>query len=169
MTLDFQTKVVLSGIFETYRQQVVATKLNPSTENMYTDSFAYAILSRVCPAYDHHPKDLLQENTTEALTEEYPFEQIYKIQRESVIEIAEMLDEAWRSKKEITFYDVETIYFKRPWKGSHVRIDLIDICRYLFLSNMFDSAFWTHFMSSAPAEAHGLTDEWDADDLYDID
>jgi antitoxin MazE len=77
------------------------------------------------------------------------------------------MDEKWLKKETITFYDIEMPYKagSKRWAGRTARTDLIAICRYFFLQNLFDEKFWKAFTSDCPAEAHGITATWDRDEL----
>jgi hypothetical protein len=98
-----------------------------------------------------------------------PFYETYDVGFELVKEIAELLDKKWRDNEKITFYDVENPYKLggQHWNGKDVRVDLINICRYFYLSNMFDEDFWKEFMSNSPSEASYVTSEWSRDEIAD--
>jgi hypothetical protein len=145
-------KVILKALAEIRRNQILAAKFNPATEDMYSDAFAHAVLHRIYPFQDEGVG--FMSETSEILNV-LPFYEAYDVGRELVEEIAELLHEKWRAKKKITFYDVEGPYKLegQPWKGVDARTDLINICRYFYLAHMFDDKFWKVFMSDAPSEA----------------
>lgn len=159
-------RVLLRGMFEVYRHQVLVTKLDTNTRSMYTNAYVYALLHRVCPAYDNQLESL-QENAF-ALLSRFPFEDVYDVKRGPVEEVAEFLDAEWMAKRKVTFYDVEHLYkSSKKWQEKFLRPDLIAICRYLFLHDMFDADFWKSFCSNAPSEAHALTHDWDNREIMD--
>jgi hypothetical protein len=48
---------LLKALAEIRRRQIVATKANEQTEDVYTNAFVYAVLHSVCPIY-HEQADL---------------------------------------------------------------------------------------------------------------
>jgi antitoxin MazE len=158
------SKVVLKALAEVRRRQIVATKFNPQTENIYSDAFVHAVMHSVYPMNEEHLG--FKDNLSEIL-DSLPFYETYDVSFELVKEIAEMLDKKWLNKEKITFYDVESPYrlSGEHWKGKDARMDLINICRYLYLSHMFDKDFWKEFMSESPSEASDVTSEWSRDEL----
>jgi antitoxin MazE len=118
----------------------------------------------VYPIKHEHPG--FKENLTDILPS-FPFYETYDAGFELVNSIAKLLDEKWVKKEKITYYDVEGPYKEggEHWPGTDVRVNLIDICRYLYLCPMFDAEFWKEFMSNAPSEASNVTSEWSPDEL----
>jgi hypothetical protein len=43
------SKVILKALAEVRRRQIIATKFNPQTENMYSDAFAHAVMHSIYP------------------------------------------------------------------------------------------------------------------------
>lgn len=160
-------KVILKALAEVRRRQIVATKFNPQTEELYSDAYVYAVQNSVYPINEEHVG--FEDGLSEIL-DSLPFHETYDVGFELVKEIAGLLDKKWLAKEKITFYDVESPYrlHGEHWKGKDVRMDLINMCRYFYLSNMFDKEFWRQFMSESPAEASGVTDEWNRDELAGI-
>jgi hypothetical protein len=158
------SKVILKALAEVRRRQIVATKFNPQTEDMYSNAFVHAVMHSVYPMTEEHIgfKDDLVD-----IVDSLPFYETYDVGFELVKEIAELLDKKWLNKEKITFYDIEGPYKLggEHWNGKDVREDLINICRYFYLSHMFDKKFWNEFMSDSPSEASGVTAEWNRDEI----
>jgi antitoxin MazE len=159
-------KVILKALAEIRREQVLATKANPQTADLYDNAFVHAIMHRIYPIDHEDPgfKDTLVD-----ILNSFPFYETYGVGRDQVKEIAELLDEKWRNEEKITFYDLEQPYRygHRDWHGKDPRWDLINICRYFYLNRWFDERFWNEFMSSCPSEAHDITNEWDRSEIVD--
>jgi hypothetical protein len=160
------SKIILRAMADIRRRQIVATKANPATEDLYDNSFVHAILHSIYPIRHEHPE--LKEDLAEIL-DSFPFYETYDAGFELVESIAKLLNEKSVKKEKITFYDIEGPYKlgSEHWPGTDVRENLINICRYFYLCHMFDAEFWKEFMSHAPSEASGVTSEWSRQELAD--
>ena len=162
MPSDLST--VLRALAEIRRSQIVAIKGNPATADLYPDAFVHAILHSVCPAYheDVAGTGLAREEALRL----FPFRETYDVPEETVLEIGSLLDARWMAKEAVTFRELEKLYSERPWPGTNLRNDLINICRYFFLRRMFDGDdFWRTFMKEAPSQALDITRDWNRDEL----
>ena len=160
------SKVILKALAEIRRRQILATKFNPQTEDMYDNSFVHAVMHRIYPIQHEHPGF---EEDPNAILASLPFHETYNAGFELVTQIAKLLDEKWLKKEKITFYDVEGPYRlgNEHWPGTDVRENLTNMCRYFYLSHMFDTDFWNEFMSDAPSEASDVTSEWSRQEIAD--
>jgi antitoxin MazE len=160
------SKIILRAMADIRRRQIVSTKANPATEDLYDNSFVHAILHSIYPIRHEHPE--LKEDVMEIL-DSFPFYETYDAGFELVESIAKLMDEKWLKKEKITFYDIEGPYKLggEHWPGTDVRVNLINICRYFYLCHMFDAEFWKEFMSDAPSEASDVTSEWSRQELVD--
>jgi antitoxin MazE len=163
MSIDY-SKIILKALAENRRRQIIATHYNPQTADLYTDAFVYAVAHSVCPIFEEYPGYRTERAD---ILEVLPFHETYEAGYALVKQIYDLLDKAQLNKEKITFYDVESPYrlSGEHWAGLDIRGDLINICRYFFLSDSFDKEFWTAFMSSAPVEASGITEKWSRDEL----
>jgi hypothetical protein len=168
MEVDYN-RVVLRALLEMRRHQVLTAKLNPSTEAMYPNAYTYALLHRVCPAFDNQPETWDEAEQSAALLYRFPFDEVYDVPRAQVVEVAELLDEKVGAKEKITYSDLERMYqgSGMKWESGHVRPQLITVCRYLFLHGMFDEVFWQHFTSNRPSEASDITRDWNNSEIND--
>lgn len=158
--MSSDTQALLYALAEIRRHQIVATKANPATDDLYSDAYVHAVLHSICPAFHEDPDPLGLP------PERFPFSVTYEISRETVLEVAQLLDARWMANEEITFRDVEKVYGHRDWPGTHVRNDLVNICRYFWLQRMFDGGdFWRKFLTDAPNEALGIARDWDREEL----
>ena len=69
-------------------------------------------------------------------------------------------------EKIISVYALEN-HYSRTWEGS-MRVNLINICRYLYLSNYFNKPFWKKFLQDSPSEANSLDKDFDVSELQQI-
>lgn len=145
------------------KHQVVQAKHLPDTRHLYSDSYAYAVSYGVYPFGD---VDVGFAETREELIEADPPYEGFEVGRDLVKEIAELLDEHYRSQQRLTFYNIEDRY-RNNWRGRSMRYDLIRILRYLYLKAYFDDDFWAVIRSDCPAEAHGIDEEFRLDELRD--
>lgn len=168
MSVDYGP-VILRALADIRRRQILLAKLNTATDGLYPDAFAYAVLHRVYPAYHEEIPFGGEGLTKQQILELSPFHDTYNVEREQVVEIAELLDSKWLAKEHITYYDVEGEYQhgEKRWKGDSLRDGLITTCRYLFLHGMFDKPFWIHLMSEAPTEAYDVMHDWKAEEIRD--
>jgi len=159
---DETLQILLAALADIRRLQIVEMKLSPHTESVHSDAYVYAIQHSIYPINDEASLDRGEHSLLRK-----PFQQSYSVPFEQVHEVAKLLDEKWRTREKITFYDVETPYrtSEKNWRGGNPRSDLIHICRYLFLSDLFDQEFWTQFMSDHPVEASHVTDPWTRGEL----
>lgn len=159
------TNVVLKALSDIRRRQILAIKFNPQTSDLYDDAFVHAVTHSIYPIRHEHPG--FKETTAERLAA-FPFYETYDCGYELVTRIFKLLDEKFVAKQKITYYDVEGPYkiHGQHWEGADIREDLINICRYFYLANVFDDHdFWKNFMSDAPTEAASLTDPWSREEI----
>lgn len=146
--------ILLRGLAEIRRHQIIQSKFNQETKNLYSDAYVYAIANSIYP-YEH--EQLGSETDKEKILLYFPFYETYKVSYDQVKNVAELLDNKWK-KESITFYELEA-HYSGTWEGS-MRADLIDICRYLYLCRYFDQPFWDHFLSDRPTEANSIAQEY---------
>lgn len=89
---SLDSKVILKALAEIRRRQIIATKFNPETEQMYDNSFAHAVMHSIYPIKHEHPG--LERNSPEILAR-FPYYETYDAGFEIVQEIAELLDKKW--------------------------------------------------------------------------
>ena len=156
--------IILKALAEIRRGQILSTKANPQTADLYTDAYAHAIMHSVCPIFEEEIG--FAESTDEKLNL-FPFYETYDVPHNLVQEIAELINPKWLNKEQVTFYNIEEQYDVggKQWPGKVLRVDLINICRYFYLRNMFDEEFWKQFMSDCPSEASSVTDLWSREEI----
>jgi hypothetical protein len=158
-------KTVLRALAEIRRRQILAIKLNPQTKDVYSNEYAFAVIRSIYPLYHEHVGFL--ENKDDIITS-LPFYDTYDISREQVEEVANFLEESHKGEP-ISFYSLESHFYNKPeWnkKWRKVRIDLINVCRYFYLSGAFDDDdIWKGLLSSAPSEAKGFKKKWSNSEL----
>lgn len=156
--------IILKALAEIRRGQILSTKANPQTEDLYADAYVHAIMHSVCPIFEE--KSGFAESINERLNLS-PFCETYDVPHNLVQEIAELMDAKWLNKEKITFYEIEEQHNAggKTWLGKSLRVDLINICRYFYLSRKFNEEFWDHFMSNRPSEASNVTAPWSREEI----
>jgi hypothetical protein len=158
-------KTVLRALAEIRRRQILAIKLNPQTKDVYSNEYVFAVIRSIYPLYHEHVGFL--ENKDDIIAS-LPFFDTYDISREQVEEVADLLSEGHNGES-ISFYSLESHFYNKPeWnkKWRTFRIDLIYVCRYIYLSEAFDNDdIWKGLLSSAPSEAKNFKKKWSSSEL----
>jgi|GEM_PF-1743748 len=144
-------------LFQIMRFQILIAAKTKGIGNGLSEGYVYAWESGVYPLFDdgadHH----------------VPFADQFKISRASIEELSKYLDECWTSEKVPSFYELEDHYAVRSGRSSWDRWSLIVACRYMFLKELFDDAFWKALLKKMdhPSEARSITRKFDAQtDVY---
>lgn len=146
-------------LFSLQRFQILALFTSTTTERTVSSSYAYAWSEGVYP--------LLHESAPW----HKPYDVSFAIPSVQVSEVYDYLSNAWSSKQKVTFYQMEDHYgikgAKRPgpiWSQA----SLILACRYLYLCEKFDSAFWSSLLtgSQCPVEAEAIANKFESTDIY---
>lgn len=134
---------------------VLATTLNGETGCPFSRSYLYAWDSDVYPLCD------------DGAPWHAAHEEQFRVRKAALEELYMHLNEQWYAKQPVTFYELETRYDARSGRGVWDRGRLVHACRYLFLSECFNAAFWAQVTENGtcPTEAHGITRP-DADSIY---
>jgi antitoxin MazE len=129
----------------------------------YTDSYLYAWESSVYPTLSD------TDGSVPEMPHE-PYEKFFKIPKNKVDFLLKRLDNAWLKKENITFYGLEDELNVRSMTSSGwERTELLHICKYFYLNNLFDNAFWRALVANGqcPSEAHSIIDTFDrTQDIY---
>ncbi|ARD18659.1 hypothetical protein [Edwardsiella piscicida] len=129
--------------------------------NEFSDAYLYAWESGVYPAL----------NDTDGSVPKHPHEpyaRFFSVSKEKTLSLSKRLDDAWRNKERLTFYNLEDeldVGYKSTWD----RCELLHICRYLYLSDCFDEIFWKTLVTNGecPCEAFSITYPFDRkEDIY---
>jgi hypothetical protein len=144
------------AIFNLQRFQILQAKLNPATEDLIPDNYAYAWQQRMFPVNEE--SDI-----------HFDLAEYFEVSKEQVDEITAYADEEWRKGNLYTFYQYES-HFKVRVQGK-TGIDrhaLIAVFRYFFLNDSFDQPFWDRLLAPMeyPTEAERITREFSIDELY---
>ena len=83
----------------------------------------------------------------------------FTIGRTKVNNIMKMIDEGWRNKQPVSFYDLESAF------GHGDRMEIYYVCRLAFLDGRFDDTIWKALTvnGSGPVETQGMTEDFDVD------
>lgn len=155
-----KSEQILRALAEIRKRQIISIKLNPATENIYSDAYVFAVAKSIYPLY-HENQSLIYDKET--ILQNYPFYETYDISREQVEEISKLIRNG-ENGEPVTFYRLEGKLrdrsdWSKEWRD--FRGDLIDVCRYFFLSNMFSDK-WESFLSKAPSEANNAIFPYDS-------
>ncbi|NHQ81577.1 hypothetical protein HA051_08315 [Chromobacterium vaccinii] len=145
-----------SALFEIMRFQILTASITKGPDGYLNNAYIYAWNEGIYPLHQ------------ESASMHKPFPSEFKITKEMVDELGKNLDTLWMQGKSPTFYELEDIY--QVWLGSTIwdRVKLMTTCRYLFLSRLFDEAFWKKLLSQAnhPTEAAFICREFSREDIY---
>ncbi len=146
-------------LFSLQRFQIMALYTSTAAERTVSDSYAYAWAESAYP--------LLHESASW----HKPYESSFAVSATQMKELYGFLFDVWKSKKPVTFFQMEDHYgikgSKRPgsvWSQA----SLILACRYFYLYQTFDSAFWSSLLSGSqcPIEAETIARKFDAGDIH---
>jgi hypothetical protein len=101
------------------------------------------------------------------------FENDFDVSAEQVDEVIKLLDDDDLATKALDFYGVEAVFTSSPGNPAMLdRMQLINVMRYFFLDNRFDSAFWSRMTmpGSGPSESQSMNRPFNPDrDLVAVD
>lgn len=146
-------------LFALQRFQILALYTNSAAERTVSSSYAFAWFQSVYPV------------ASESAPWHVPHAASFAIGRGAMKELNDFLAECWSNKSVVTFYELEDRYgIKGPRRPGPVwgQDGLIQACRYLYLYQKFDSAFWSKLLSGSqcPMEAEAISRKFEADDVY---
>jgi antitoxin MazE len=132
----------MSKEFEVARLQMVRAARAGEISNVRGYAWAHRI-------YPFNPYDV-----------EEAFESDFHIGREASDEVLKAIDDGWRKKKFVSFYDLEG---SRDRADGLDRMDIYHICRLAFLDGRFDDSVWKALTvaGSGPIESQGLAKEFE--------
>ncbi|MEH2294830.1 hypothetical protein [Nostoc sp.] len=153
----------LSALAEIRKHLVTQAKFNNQTKNIYPDSYVYAIGKSVHPIFQEDILDNFCDNNEKLAL--YPFTQIYSISYNQVTEVNLFLNEKRMDKKDIKFKDLEE-HYKNIWNVTDIQDCLIKICRYLYLSEAFDKAFWNSLILNHRVEILQINQDFKISEVF---
>ena len=122
---------LMQAMFNQQRLQVMSLGVH---HDVYSDAYLYAWSEGVYPFYEDTDGSVYQ------MPHEV-YEGFFQQSKAKVDILSKYLDDMWMKKKVPTFYELENRFNTRG-RDEWSRIDLIHICRYLFLQDSFDGHFW---------------------------
>lgn len=134
---------IMAALFTQQRLQILA----PDTSYMISNvSYLYAWTVGLYPADD--------DSQIEGFVRPHEhYSKHFMISREKVNEVLNYLDQCWVSGQIPTFEEIELRYKAQEITSEWRKADLLHICRYIFLSEIFDEAFWNTVLS--PKQCQG--------------
>jgi antitoxin MazE len=138
-------------IYETTRFQVLAAALTPGAKDLLPSSYVFAWDREVFPFLDAGARLHV------------PFEPYFRVGDEKADELSKFLDDRWTAKQVPTFYELEDHFEVRLGRSGWDRSKLISSCRYMYLNDLFDAAFWKTLLTPKehPTEASTITRKYD--------
>lgn len=146
-------------LFNLQKFQLLTLFTSKSASKNITPAYAYAWDNGVYPIGN------------DAAPWHEPYKDQFSVGEEQVSELAKFLDEAWRKKENVSFYELEDHYDIQGTTHSGSEWDrgsLISTCHYFFLLGWFDEDFWKGLVghSDCPSESHSVTREFKPEDVY---
>lgn len=162
--MNTDLNILMKGLADMRSRQIFLTKFFAETEDVYENSYAYAVCKSVYPIF--HEERFLEDDE-QVYKLRLPFYETYELPEDVVSEFAEYLDKHWLEKKYFTFYELES-HYRNTWRGNGLRSDLINCLRYFFLHDLFDKPFWDTILKPMeyPTEADRITKDFDKTELY---
>ena len=110
-------------------------------------------------AYKYALAHLVYPTLDEAAPWFQPLMLRFDVNRDEVLGLTAWLAKKWESGHAVSFYYLEQQCRYYPWAVRLDRSGLIYACRYIFLHNLFDKAFWSMLCErgNSPCEAELIT------------
>jgi len=156
--LRMSEEKLMQAMFNQQRLQIMSLGVH---HDEYSDAYLYAWSEGIYPFFEDTDGSVFQ------MPHEV-YEEFFQLSRAKVDIISKYLDDMWLEKKIPTFYELENKFNTRA-RDEWSRIDLIHICRYLFLHDSFDGHFWRTLLTPMehPSEAASIIRKFNrVDDVY---
>lgn len=143
----------LIALYELKRQAFLLGYIqNP---DRFSDALAFAYYHRIAPVF--------HENIARETYDCDPFEDIYFVKRDFILEVLKYIDERDLEKdyESLGFYNLEEKF--GGYKAN--RIELIYALEYTRISGRFGDEFWKAVESNAPAEANSIDSTFSPKDV----
>ncbi|MGL6368901.1 hypothetical protein ACSZNB_04035 [Aeromonas hydrophila] len=150
---------VLNALFTQQRLQILTLAVH---HGEYSDAYLYAWYAGVYPFFEDTDGSVMRR------PHEHYKEQ-FRISEDKVDELSLYLDQCEQNDEIPTFYELEDHYQTRHSQSEWSRSDLLKICRYFFLRNMWDEDFWKKVLEPMkyPSEAASIVRKFDRkNDVY---
>jgi hypothetical protein len=158
-TANVQMNNNIEMLFSLQRFQILALYTSTAAERTVSSAYAFAWFEGVYP--------LLHESAPW----HKPYDASFAITSAQMKEVFDHLSRTWSSKKKITFFQLEDHFgIKGPRRPGPIwsQASLILACRYLYLHEEFDVAFWSELLSGSqcPMEAEVIAQKFESTDIY---
>lgn len=143
--------------FEIMRFQIMAFAMTEAGKIKISDSYLYAWDRKIFPHFD------------DGADWHIPFEEHFKISGEQISDVMNYICDCRDENKLPSFYQMEDHYKVRHHDSNWKRSTLLQICRYMYLSESFDGEVWEALLKATdhPSEASSITRPLDRDrDTY---
>lgn len=143
-------KQIINALFIQQRNQIISMRLCNS--GLFSDAYTYAWLKGLDPYLDDSDGTVVPKPHEN-------FSKQFLIKRKFARDVINYLDNGQRKD----FYTLE-----ENFGGSGSRIDLVSVCRYAYMKDMFEESLWDSLLNRAPSEANSLKDKLDERELMEI-
>jgi antitoxin MazE len=152
-------KNIMGALFTQQRIQILHLASN---HDEYTESYAYAWYNSVYPFFED------TDGSRMNMPHEF-YGDFFQQSKTDVKMVFNRLCDAWDKKEKLNFYDLEKEYgITSSTKSGLTRGGLINICKYLYLSDKFDKKFWQTLVKNgySPSGAQDIIREFDKKDIH---
>lgn len=143
-------------LYQLARFNVLCAARTPGLQDSIDEAYVYAWQVGVYPFFN--------DNTALHV----PFADQFSVSSDMVDELSGFLEDRADAEDVPTFYELEDHYQVRRSRSPWGRMELIHACRYMFLKQMWDEAFWKALLkgSDHPSEAKAIVREFKRDAIY---
>jgi hypothetical protein len=154
--MEYPVDDIRQMLFSLQKFQILALYTNASVERSVTDSYIFAWSEGVYPFLN------------ESAVWHQPFESCFRISKEPLIALYDLLRERSDNKRPLTFFELEDqCGIRGPRRPGPIwdEMDLVRVCRYFYLHRQFDSAFWIALLENGqcPTVAECISEKLGAD------
>ena len=151
---------LMQAMFNQQRLQIMSLGVH---HGEFTDAYLYAWEQGVYPFFED----------TDGSVNQMPHEvyaEFFQKSKDKVDKLSKLLDDLWLKNEVPTFYELEDMVNVRCGSSEWERMDLIKICRYMYLmGGTFDDNFWNTLLTPTqhPSEASSIKRKFNRkEDLY---
>lgn len=143
-----------SALFQQMKLTILLTAKDGVDESPFIPAYLHAWDEGVYPLLD------------DGVDWHKPHADQFPIGKEMVESLHNILCENWENKTELTFYKLEDeldIHGPSTSLGEFTRSEVLSICRYFYLHDIFDKQFWATLCrnTECPSEAHSIASDRD--------
>lgn len=148
------TKLIMKTLFAQQRTQII--HIWATTPELLSAPYAYAWSHGVYPLFQDGDSSVPDRPHTN-------FAEQFTVSADLVDQVTKFLDEKWQEGAVPTFYQLESMF-----GGKSNRSALMSICRYAYLSDLFDDTAWNALLTPTehPTEARSIIKVFDDSEIH---